>query len=62
MKKFFKYLITGLDLVLAVIANWFLGLILFIFITFLSFLSYLVGGKNGLIDFYKGFKGQFPYS
>lgn len=47
------FLINVLDVILATLINWTLGLLLFLLFTSLSLISVLVGGKSGLIDFYK---------
>lgn len=55
MKKFFKNLLLILDLILSVLINWLKGLVLFLFITIISFASYLIGGYTGLVYFYKNY-------
>jgi len=61
MKKLLKSFLQVIDAVGAVILNWFFGLIIFLFISFLSFCSFLIGGKAGLIRFYKDYGSSLDY-
>lgn len=56
MKKILYWILLALDLVGTLILNWIAGLFLWIIITFLSFLSFLIGGKNALMTFYAEYK------
>lgn len=54
--KFFQKLKIGflylLDLTATFLLNWFLGLFVFVFITFASFILMLTSGLKGVIQFY----------
>jgi len=54
--KFIKKIKIGflylLDLVASFLLNWILGLFVFVFITFASFILMLTSGLKGIIQFY----------
>ena len=54
--KFFQKLKIGflylLDLTATFLLNWFLGLFVFVFITFASFVIMLTSGLKGIVHFY----------
>lgn len=58
MKGFFKKLLNVLDKSLSFVIGWFLGLVLgsllYITMTFLGLIVFLVNGHKGLLELYKG--------
>lgn len=55
MKKIFQHISRFLDFILSFFIDWISGIIIWLFITILSFLSWLILGKQGVLRFYKGF-------